>query len=135
MGNSPPLENLYYSREHAWLQIETDKTVKIGITRYAVDLLKDIVQIQIKAVGTKVDKMTPIGIVESVKAISEIIAPITGIITAVNSGVISQPWLINYDPYGDGWIALLEPSNLKEEIKTLITAREYERLIENRDKG
>lgn len=134
MRNSGSPENLYYSREHAWVQVETDKTVKIGITRYAVESLKDIIQIQIKAVGSKVDKMTPLGIVESVKAISEIIAPITGIITAVNDRVVSQPWLINYDPYGDGWIVLLEPSKLKEEIRTLITAREYDRSTGSLDK-
>ena len=121
-------QDLYYSEGHTWVKIE-NKVVRVGITKHAADTLKDILILQVEPVGSRVRRMEPLGVVESIKAISEIMSPVSGIIKAVNEKVIAQPWLINYDPYGEGWIALIEPSNPKE-LELLMKAEEYLKIIQ-----
>lgn len=103
--------------------------IRVGITRYAADKLKDINLIQVQPVGTILKRMTPLGVVESVKAVSDIITPVSGVIKSVNEALWSQPWLVNYYPYGDGWIIIMEPANLEEEAKTLLRASDYCKMI------
>ena len=123
-------QGLYYSKEHTWAKVEADGTVKVGITLHATERLKDIVLIRVEPVGARVRQMEPLGIVESVKAVSEIISPVSGVVEEVNEDVINQPWLINYDPYGDGWIVRIKPTNLEKELKKLLRAEEYLNLVE-----
>ncbi len=126
-------EDLYYSKEHTWAKKEANGTVRIGITQYAADVLKDINQIQVKPVGSRLRRMTALGVVESIKAVSDIITPVSGVIKVINDKLVGEPWTINYDPYGDGWIVIIEPSNL-EEFRMLLKAGDYEKLVEETPK-
>jgi len=120
--------NLHYSKEHEWLRIEGDYVV-IGITDYAQKSLHEIVFVDLPEVGRKVRQMEAIGTVESVKAASEIYTPISGEIMEVNEALTESPELINKDPYGEGWIAKLRPSNLNEDLKNLMTAEKYQEYL------
>lgn len=118
------LEGLYYTKEHEWVKIE-GKNCRIGITDYAQKSLHEIVFVDLPKVGTKVSQMQPIGAVESVKAVADIFSPISGEIVEVNDKLMDSPELLNKSPYSDGWIALITPSNLDEEIKKLFDAKSY----------
>lgn len=120
-------ENLYYTEKHEWVKIE-DNLVRIGITDYAQKQLRDIVYIELPEEGKKIEKMEPISTIESVKAVSEVYSPISGEIVEVNTELENSPELINEDPYGEGWIALLKPANL-EEVKNLLTPKDYAELV------
>ena len=120
--------NLHYSKEHEWLRIEGDYVV-IGITDYAQKSLHEIVFVDLPEVGRKVRQMEAIGTVESVKAASEIYTPASGEIIEVNEALTESPELINKDPYGEGWIAKLRPSNLNEDLKNLMTAEKYQEYL------
>jgi glycine cleavage system H protein len=122
-------QDLYYSSEHTWAKKEANGTAKVGITKYGVDNLKDLALIQVMPVGSKVSQMTSIAVVESIKAVSAVITPISGVIKAVNEALISEPWQANYDTYGQGWIVVLEPSDWEAEAKMLLTSADYQRLI------
>jgi glycine cleavage system H protein len=100
-------DDLRYSVEHEWVRAEGGR-VRVGITDYAQDALGDIVYVELPAVGTEVTVGGKLGEVESTKSVSEIYAPVTGTITAVNDGLPDSPERINEDPYGEGWICELE---------------------------
>jgi glycine cleavage system H protein len=100
-------DDLRYSVEHEWVRAEAGR-VRVGITDYAQDALGDIVYVELPAVGTEVTVGGKLGEVESTKSVSEIYAPVTGTITAVNDGLPDSPERINDDPYGEGWICELE---------------------------
>ncbi|MCS7385680.1 MAG: glycine cleavage system protein GcvH [Candidatus Methanomethylicota archaeon] len=117
-------EELYYTKEHEWAKIEGE-LVRIGITDYAQKQLRDIVYVELPEVGKKISKMGVLGTVESVKAVSEVYSPLSGEVVEVNEELENSPELINQDPYGEGWIAVLKPSNLEEELKDLMKADEY----------
>ncbi|RLI22061.1 glycine cleavage system protein GcvH [Candidatus Bathyarchaeota archaeon] len=117
-------ENLYYTKEHEWLKIEGNTAI-MGITDYAQKSLHEIVFVDLPNVGRKVKQMESIGTVESVKAVSEIYTPISGQIIEVNTELSESPELINQDPYGEGWIAKIQPEKLNEEIKNLLTPQKY----------
>ena len=117
-------EDLYYTKEHEWAKIEGEY-VRIGITDYAQKQLRDIVYVELPEVGKKVGKMGVIGTVESVKAVSEVYSPVSGEVVEVNLELENSPELINQDPYGEGWIALIKPTNLEEELKELMKAEDY----------
>jgi len=121
-------EDLYYTEKHEWAKIEGD-LVRIGITDYAQKQLRDIVYVELPEKGKEIKKMEAIGTIESVKAVSEVYSPISGEIIEVNTELENSPELINEDPYGEGWIALLKPTNLKDEIKDLLTAKDYAELV------
>ncbi len=121
-------DELYYTKEHEWAKIEGEN-VKIGITDYAQKQLRDVVYVELPEVGRKVKYMEAIGTVESVKAVSEIYSPVSGEIVEVNSELENSPELINQDPYGNGWIAIIKPENLEEDLKKLLKANEYAELI------
>ncbi|MBZ4654807.1 MAG: glycine cleavage system protein [Peptococcaceae bacterium] len=117
--------HLKYTREHEWISIEGNKAV-IGITEYAQKALGDVVFVELPELERKVEIGEAFGVVESVKAVSDIYAPCSGTITAVNEALLDSPELINQDPYGDGWIIEMEISELSGD---LLSAEEYEDLI------
>ena len=116
-------EGLYYSKEWAWVKVENGK-VRIGITDYAQKQLKEIVFADLPRAGDEIVKDEPFGTVESVKSVSDLIAPVSGKVEEVNEEVVDNPGVINEDPYGAGWLILVSPSNLDEDLKTLMSFEE-----------
>lgn len=113
-------ENLYYHKEYLWARVEDGK-VKFGLMDYAQKQINDVIYVELPGVGDSVTKDEPFGILESVKAVSDLIAPISGTIEVVNKELDSKPELLNEDPYGEGWIIIVDPSNLEEDLKTLLS--------------
>ena len=116
-------EGLYYSKEWTWIKIENGKA-RIGITDYAQKQLREVVFAELPEVGDEIVKGEPFGTVESVKSVSDLVAPINGKIEEVNEEVVDNPQIINEDPYGEGWLILVSPSNLDEDLKTLMSFEE-----------
>jgi glycine cleavage system H protein len=112
-------EGLYYSNDFEWIKIEGDK-VRMGITDYAQKQLREIVYAELPAQGTAVKQNEPYGTLESVKAVSDLLAAISGTIEEVNAEVQSKPEILNEDPYVKGWIILLKPANLQAELANLM---------------
>jgi glycine cleavage system H protein len=118
---------LKYSKEHEW--VATEETVAtIGITDYAQDQLGEIVYVELPAVGDKISKDDAFGVVESVKAVSDIYAPVSGIVVEVNQELPESPEMINEDPYGDGWLVKVKVSD-PSELDDLLDNDEYEELV------
>lgn len=117
--------HLKYTKEHEWISIEENMAV-IGITEHAQKALGDVVFVELPELERKLEIGEAFGVVESVKAVSDIYAPCSGIVTAVNEALLDSPELINQDPYGDGWIIEMEISELSED---LLSAEEYEDFI------
>jgi glycine cleavage system H protein len=120
-------EDLKYSKEHEWVLVE-DNVATVGITDYAQDQLGDIVFVEMPAIGDKVSKEDAFGVVESVKAVSDIYAPVSGKVMEVNDDLPDNPEMVNEDPYGDGWMIKIEMNDL-EELHDLMTAAEYEEYV------
>ncbi|MGV3466677.1 MAG: glycine cleavage system protein GcvH [Heyndrickxia sp.] len=118
---------LRYSEEHEWVKDEGGN-VRIGITDFAQSELGDIVFVELPEVGTEVQVNEPFGSVESVKTVSELYAPISGKVVAVNEELNDSPEFVNESPYEKAWMILVEPSN-KEEINELLTAEKYQEMI------
>jgi len=114
-------ENLYYHKEYLWARVEEDGKVKIGLIDYAQKQINDIIYVELPSVGDSITKDEPFGILESVKAVSDLIAPVSGTIEVVNQELDSKPELLNEDPYNQGWIITVEPTNLEEDLKTLLS--------------
>ena len=112
-------EGLYYTKEFEWVKIEGDK-VRVGITDYAQKQLREIVYAELPSPGTTTKQNEPYGTVESVKAVSDLVAPISGTIEEVNAEVQSKPELLNEDPYGKGWLLMVKPANLKAELANIM---------------
>ena len=119
-------EGLYYTKEFEWIKIEGDKA-RVGITDYAQKQLREIVYAELPSPGTEIKQNEPYGTVESVKAVSDLVAPITGTIEEVNSEVQSKPELLNEDPYTKGWLLILKPANLQQELTNLM---DYNKAVE-----
>jgi len=118
---------LKYSKEHEW--VATEETVAtIGITDYAQDQLGEIVYVELPAVGDKISKDDAFGVVESVKAVSDIYAPVSGTVVEVNQELPESPEMINEDPYGDGWLVKVKVSD-PSELDNLLDHDEYEELV------
>lgn len=126
-----PIE-LRYSREHEWVAVDNN-IATIGITDYAQEQLGDVVYVELPEVGTAVTKDDAFGVVESVKAVSDIYAPVTGTVTAVNADLADSPETVNEDPYGDAWMIRVEMSD-PAELDDLMTAAEYQQFIEEEQK-
>ena len=120
-------ENLRYTKEHEWIAELSSTKFRIGITDYAQSALGDIVYIQLPKIGSEVRANSVCGEVESTKSVSEIYAPISGKVVAVNNNLDSKPETINSDPYGEGWIVEIEISSIKLE-ETLLSAPDYQNL-------
>ena len=102
-------EDLRYTAEHEWVR-SGPSGVRVGITSFAQDALGDIVYLQLPAPGTKVEGGQPCGEIESTKSVSDVYAPVSGTVSAVNDSLESNPELVNSDPYGEGWMFELEPA-------------------------
>ncbi len=111
-------EGLHYTKEYEWVKLEGSKA-RIGITDYAQKQLREIVYVELPSEGDALTKNEPYGTVESVKAVSDLIAPISGTIEQVNTEVQSRPELLNEDPYKQGWLLIIDPSNM-DELKTIM---------------
>ncbi len=121
-------EELKYTKEHEWVLVE-GTVATVGISDYAQDHLGDVVYVELPAVGDKVSKEDAFGVVESVKAVSDVYAPVTGTVLEVNDDLQDNPAMINEDPYGDGWLIKVQMSDPDEELKDLLTAAEYQEYI------
>ena len=117
-----------YSKEHEWVRDNGDDTVTLGITDYAQEMLTDIVFVELPAIGKKVKQMEPVAVVESVKSVSDVFAPVSGEVIEVNLILENRPELINQDAFGEGWIAKMK-MNKPEELKVLMDAAGYEAMI------
>jgi glycine cleavage system H protein len=118
---------LRYSTDHEWARVEDGK-VRIGITDYAQDALGDVVYVDLPDVGVAVTAGASFAEVESTKSVSDIYAPVSGTVTAVNAALSDTPERINEDPYGDGWLCIIDPSD-PSEVEALLTAEAYEALV------
>ena len=112
-------ENLYYHKEYLWASVKNGK-VKIGIIDFAQKQLHDIVYVELPSVGDIITQNEPFGTLESVKAVSDLIAPVSGTIEAVNEELESKPDLVNETPYGEGWLLIVAPTNLDAELKEIM---------------
>jgi glycine cleavage system H protein len=120
-------KDLRYTKDHEWVRLEDGKA-RVGITDHAQKSLGDIVYVELPAVGKTVKKGERAATVESVKAVGEVFAPLSGKVVEVNETVTQSPDLINKDPYGQGWLFVLEIADNKE-IETLLTPEAYEELV------
>jgi glycine cleavage system H protein len=124
--------DLLYTNDHEWLRREDDGSVSIGITEHAQSALGDLVYVELPEVGSDVDEAGEMAVVESVKAASDVYAPIGGSIVAVNEALADDPEKINSDPYGDGWIVRLQPSETIDE-STLMSPADYQTFLDELD--
>jgi len=125
MANVPT--DLKYTREHEWAKQEGAR-VRVGITAYAQEQLGDVVFVELPKVGAKVAAHKPFGVVESVKAVSDLFAPVSGDVVEANAELPNKPETVNQDPYGRGWMIVIAPSS-KGEWDQLLTAAQYEEFL------
>jgi glycine cleavage system H protein len=119
--------DLRYTKEHEWVRVDGDEAI-VGITKFAADQLGDIVFVELPAPGKDLDRHATFGVVESVKAVSDLFAPVAGEVTAANEALAGSPELVNSDPYGEGWmlrIRLADPA----QVEGLLDAAAYEQLV------
>jgi len=121
-------EDLRYSKDHEWARLEGDR-VRVGITDYAQDALGDVVFVELPDVGSKVKLDESFSEVESTKSVSDVYAPLAGTIAEVNTDLADSPDRLNEDPYGEGWICLLEPDD-PDAYEALMDAAAYRALTE-----
>ena len=124
MANVPA--ELKYTREHEWAKVEGDRA-RIGITAFAQEQLGDVVFVELPKVGARVTAMKTFGVVESVKAVSDLFAPVSGEVVEVNDALPKSPDLVNSDPYGKGWMLVIRLSDPKE-VDSLMSAADYQKL-------
>jgi glycine cleavage system H protein len=120
--------DLRYSSDHEWARVEEGR-VRIGITDYAQDALGDVVFVEVPEVGTKVERGASFSEVESTKSVSEIYAPVSGVIAEINADLADSPERLNDDPYGEGWICIIDPAD-PAQLEELLDAEGYRALIE-----
>jgi len=121
-------KELRYSQEHEWVAVE-ENSATIGITDYAQEQLGDVVYVELPEVGTQVTKDEAFGVVESVKAVSDVYAPVSGTVTEINVPLPDSPETINEDPYGDAWMIRVDMSD-PGEVEDLMTAAQYKKFVE-----
>jgi glycine cleavage system H protein len=123
--------DLLYTNDHEWLRRESDGSVTVGITDHAATALGDLVYVELPEVGQEVDAGGEMAVVESVKAASDVYAPVSGSITEVNEALSDDPEKINADPYGDGWIVKIAVADLDEG--ELLSPDAYQQLLDELD--
>lgn len=121
-------DDLRYSTEHEWLRVENGDSARVGITAYAQDRLGDIVFVDLPRSGAKLEFMQKLGEIESVKVASEIFSPVTGEVVETNAALDGAPELVNNDPYGAGWLAVVRVGN-KDDVDRLLSPEAYRELI------
>ncbi len=124
-------ENARYAETHEWARKEGDEIV-IGITDYAQSTLSDIVYVELPDVDDEITQGEQLGVVESVKAAGDLYAPMSGIVTEVNEALVDAPELVNEDPFGEGWMLKIEPSDL-DEWDELLDKAAYEKVVEEEE--
>lgn len=117
-----------YTADHEWINIEDHEAATVGITNHAQDALGDVVFVDLPAVGTKVTAGASFGTVESVKAVSDLFAPVSGEVAAVNDAVVKTPELVNKEPYGGAWMIKIKPSNKAAEVAKLLSPADYQKI-------
>jgi glycine cleavage system H protein len=120
-------QDLKYTKEHEWVLLD-DGVAVVGITDFAQSELGDIVFVELPSIGLKVKVMEPFGSVESVKSVSDLYSPLSGVVADVNTRLASNPDLVNSDPFGEGWMVRIEPSEMSD-LDQLLTADEYAEYI------
>jgi glycine cleavage system H protein len=131
MAKKAPEDRLF-SEEHEWIKFD-DKETLIGISDHAQASLGDVVYVELPPIGSVIIKGSAIGVVESVKAVSDIFAPLSGKVKAINQNVINHPETINLDPYGQGWLLVIEPSEISEK-DFLLSPDQYQDLLDREAK-
>ena len=121
-------EQLRYSTDHEWISRDGE-IVRVGITDYAQDALGDVVFVQVPSVGANVNAGDSFGEVESTKSVSDVYAPVSGVVVQINDGLVDSPQALNEDPYGDGWICTIQMSD-PTQYENLLDAAAYRQLIE-----
>lgn len=119
-------EGLLFSKEHEWVRIDGDSAT-IGITEYAANALGDIVYVELPKAGSTIEQFGNVGVIESVKAVSDLFTPMSGEVVEVNGALENDPAAVNREPYGAGWLLKLRLSN-SGETKSLLAAEEYEKI-------
>lgn len=120
-------EDVSYTKEHEWARAEGSR-VRVGITDYAQDALGDVVYVDLPEVGATVQADQPFGEVESTKSVSDVFSPVSGVVVERNPLVEERPELVNEQPYGDGWLVVIDPSN-QDELAGLLDAVAYRALV------
>jgi glycine cleavage system H protein len=126
MSNIP--KDLKYTKSHEWVKPNADGSVTVGITHHAQDLMGDMVFVDLPTAGTQVTSGKECGVVESVKAASDVYAPVSGEIVEANAALSDSPETVNKDPYGAGWMFRLKPAS-KADVEALLDAKAYEALV------
>ena len=116
-------DDLKYTKEHEWARL-SDGRITVGITDYAQDALGEVVFLELPDVDADVSKEDAFGVIESVKAANDLFAPVSGRVAEVNTTLVDSPEMVNSDPYGEGWLIVVEPSDLAE-LDELMTSKEY----------
>jgi len=120
-------EDLKYSKEHEWVLVERN-VATVGITDFAQEQLGDVVFIELPGVGDTLVRDEALGVVESVKAVSDVYAPVSGTVLEINDDLPDSPEMVNEDPYGDGWIVKIDMSD-PSELEELMSGKEYEKYL------
>jgi glycine cleavage system H protein len=127
-------EELRYTKEHEWAVAEGDGTVRVGITDFAQDALGDVVYVDLPEEGAELRAGEPFGEVESTKSVSDLFSPVTGRVVGRNTALAETPELVNRDPYGEGWMVVIEPSE-PGQLDGLMDAAAYRRMVEEAGQG
>ncbi len=122
--------DLFYTGEHEWVKIEGG-LVRVGITDYAQDSLHEIVFCELPQVASSKNRKDSLGTVESIKAVSDVYSPISGKVVEVNQRLEEEPELLNNSPYEEGWIAVLRPTSLEEDLRGLLKVKDYVKMVRN----
>lgn len=120
--------DLRYTKDHEWVRLDGDEAT-IGITAYAADQLGDIVFVELPDIGRSLEQFATFGVVESVKAVSDLFAPVAGEVTGANDELASKPELVNSDPYGAGWMLRIRATDVAQ-LDTLLAPDAYDALVE-----
>lgn len=120
-------EEYYYTKDHEWAQVD-ENVVTVGITEFAQDTLGEVVYVELPEEGQKVTQGEPFGVVESVKAVSDLVAPVSGTVIEVNTSMVDNPGTLNDDPMNDGWLIRIE-MDTEKELANLMRAPDYKKLI------
>ena len=129
VGDYEVPDGFLYTKEHEWLKVENERC-RVGITDYAQKTLHEVVYVDLPPKGKTLVQNTSFGTVESVKAVSELYSPVSGEIIERNDKLTDAPELVNQEPYGAGWIVVVKPSRLEEDLKNLLTEAAYVKFIE-----
>ena len=120
-------DDLRFTKEHEWVRLDGDEAT-VGITQYAADQLGDIVFVELPAVGRTLEQFATFGVVESVKAVSDLFAPVAGEVTGINEALADKPELVNSEPFGDGWMVRLRLADATQ-VDGLLDAAGYRTLV------